>query len=137
MSSDWWAKKLAPQQPQQRGVAIPPVLPPQHYSPQPPHHGAPGTYQQPPQAPQPQQQPPEDPNRKLSLREAVSRFSGGESARVEGGVSCPQCGSTTSYTEFRGMGGMAAGVMGNRPAPQCMECGYNGRFVQGDQATWA
>jgi len=132
--SDWWAKKLAPQQPMNRGVVLPPVTPQPQYVPQPPHHGAPGTYQQPPQ--QAPQQPADDPNRKLSLREAVARFSGGESARVEGNLSCPACGSRTGYTAFSGMGGMAAGVMGNRPAPRCYECGYNGKFVQGDQANW-
>ena len=135
MSIDWWARKLSPQQPQQqRGVVLPPAMPqPQYVPQQTPHHGAPGTYQQPQQAPQ---QPAEDPNRRLTLREAVVRFSGGESARVEGHLACPACGSRTGYTAFSGMGGMAAGVMGNRPAPHCFECGYNGKFMQGDQASW-
>lgn len=132
--SDWWSSKLAPQQPQGQprgGVVLPPALPPQPQ--QPPHHGAPGTYQQPPQ----QQAVPDDPNRKLTLREAISRFSGGESARVEANLACPHCGSRTGYTEYRGMGGLSAGVMGNRPAPHCYECGYNGKFAQGDQANWS
>lgn len=128
--SDWWANKLGGQQPQRGGVVLPPAMPRQPQ--QPPHHGQPGSYVQPPQ-----QKEVDDPNRKLSLREAISRFSGGESARVEGNLRCPSCGSATGYTAFSGMSGMAAGVMGNRPAPHCFECGYNGRFAQGDQANWA
>lgn len=128
MSANWWANKLGTQQPQQQRGGI--VLAPQQ--PQPVYH------QQQAPAPQHQQQPvDDDPNRKLGIREAISRFSGGESARVEGGLSCPACGSKTGYTEFRGMAGAAAGVMGARPAPHCYECGYNGKFMQGDQANWA
>ena len=128
--SDWWSNKI--QQPAQQprgGVVLPPVQ--QRPVQQPPHHSAPGAYQQ------PQQQVPDDPNRKLSLREAISRFSGGESARTESHLACPGCGSTTGYTQYSGMAGMSAGVMGNRPAPHCMLCGYNGKFVQGDQANWS
>jgi hypothetical protein len=131
--SNWWANKLAPQAPapQRGGVVLPPAMP--RTVQQPPHHQPPGGYQQPPQ----QDPALDNPNRELSMREAISRFSGGESARVEGGLSCPSCGSKTGYTEYRGMGGMSAGVMGNRPAPHCYECGFNGKFMQGDQALWA
>jgi hypothetical protein len=133
--SDWWSSKLAPQTQQRGGVVLPPV--PVHQPQQPPHHGAPGTYQGQATPAQQYNPPTDDPNRKLSLREAISRFSGGESARVEANLACPQCGSRTGYTAFSGMSGMAAGVMGNRPASHCFECGYNGKFTQGDQANWA
>lgn len=134
MSTDWWAKKLQTQQPV-AGIRLPPQ---QQYLPQQPQYvqQAPQYVQQAPQQVQQHDPVQDDPNRKLSLREAVSRFSGGESARVEGHLSCPQCGSRTGYTEYRGMGGLSAGVMGNRPAPHCYECGYNGRFAQGEQANW-
>lgn len=134
MSSSWWADKLAPAQPQvQAPQRVGITVPAQHVYQQPQQP----VYQQ-QQAPVQQQQVPDDPNRKLSLREAVSRFSGGESAKVEGHLSCPSCGSKTGYTEFRGMAGANAGVMGNRPAPHCMECGYNGRFAQGEAGgNWA
>ena len=134
MSGDWWSKKLQPTQP--AGLTLPAAQPQPVYQNQQP------VYQQ--HQPQPvQQQVPiqqpvnDDPNRKLSLREAVSRFSGGEGRKTEGHLSCPSCGSHTGYTQFSGMGGLSAGVMGNRPAPHCFECGYNGKFAQGMESTWA
>jgi hypothetical protein len=128
--SDWWASKLAPKAPQvsRPGIVLPPAMP--RTPTPPPHHSAPGEYQQPPAAPV-------DPNAPVPFEEALARFSGGESARTERGLACPACGSRTGYTAFSGMGGMAAGVAGNRPAPHCMLCGYNGKFSQGDQANWA
>lgn len=135
MSNDWWAKKLGTtQQAQPAGIPLTP-------RPQPVYHQQPQQYvqqQQPTyQQQQEAQQAAEDPNRKVSLREAVSRFKGGEGMRTEGHMNCPSCGSKSGFTAFSGMGGMAAGVMGNRPAPHCFECGYNGKFAQGMESTWA
>ncbi len=143
--SDFWAKKLGGP-PQPRGIV---VQPQQHEQQQLP------LYPQPQQAPQVQQQymtpqdqaiaiaqqqaaaQANDPNRQLTLKEAVSRWRGGEAWRTEGHLQCPGCGSHTGYTQYSGMGGMAAGVMGNRPRGHCFECGYNGQFSQGDQANWS
>lgn len=130
MSSNWWTNKLnTPSQP--GGLVLPPV---QHTPQQQPvpYYGSPA--QMPPQQQPVYQrgpQPHDDPNRKLSLREAVSRFSGGEGVRTEGNMACPSCGSFSGFTAFSGMAGAGAGVMGNRPAPHCFECGYNGKFIQG------
>jgi hypothetical protein len=77
------------------------------------------------------------PNEPVPFAEAIMRFSGGESAKTEKNLSCPSCGSATGYTAFSGMAGMANGVMGNRPAPHCFECGYNGKFAQGMESNWA
>ena len=127
MSNNWWANKLAPAQPQQPrgGVVLPPVQP--HYQ-QPPHHGQPGQYQQ--TAPVPAQQVQVGPDGKIHIMDAIVAWKGGIAHRSEGGLSCPACGSQTGYTHY-------SGTAGNRPAPHCFVCGYNGRFSQGDQASWS
>lgn len=142
--SDFWNRKLGVQT-QPRGIVVQPYA-------QTPHIPQPMVPQS--QVPVPQQymSPQEqaiaqanaahaaqanDPNRQMSLREAVSRWKGGEAWRTEGHLSCPGCGSQTGYTQYSGMGGMAAGVMGNKPRGHCFECGYNGSFQQGDQANWS
>lgn len=128
--SNWWANKL--------GTPPPPGVPvaPMYQQPQPVqqtrYQG--GMTAQEIAVHQRQEQ--EDPNRKLSLREAVSRFKGGEGARTEGDIACPACGDYEGYTQFSGMAGAAAGVNGMRPAPHCYKCGYNGKFQQGDPSTW-
>ena len=138
--SDFWNRKLGTPAQQPRGIVV--QQQPQQYVPIP----------QPQQVQQayltPQQQAiaeanaahvaqMNDPNRQMSLREAVSRWQGGEAWRTEGNLNCPGCGSRTGYTQSSGMGGMSAGVAGNRPRGHCFECGYNGQFSQGDQANWA
>lgn len=144
--TDFWNRKLGPA-PQPRGIVVPAQQPQQQYVPV-------QVPQQPQYAPQPQQQymSPQDqaiaqaqaqavsqhgdPNRQLSLKEAVSRWRGGEAWRTEGHLACPGCGSMTSYTQYSGMGGLSAGVMGNRPRGHCFTCGYNGAYAQGDPAAW-
>jgi hypothetical protein len=147
--SDWWSKKLGQQTTPQYGLVVPPA---QHHQPQPVH-------QQQPQAPQQQQhltpqeqaileaqaaavRSTDDPNRKLSLREAVSRWQGGEAWRTEGGLTCPGCGSRTGYTQYSGTAAMSHAKMdshGNlvRPRGHCFECGYNGIWSQGQESSWA
>lgn len=136
--SNWWADKLTGQQAPSHGITVQPVVQQQQQFNLPPGYVA-VPVQQVQQHVHQQQAPQqvEDPNRKLSLREAVTRFKGGEGTKTEGDLACPACGSKTGYTEFRGMAGLSAGVMGNRPAPHCYECGFNGKFMQGDQSNWA
>ena len=64
--------------------------------------------------------------------EKISKYwQGGEAHRLEGALSCPQCGSPTSYTNYS-----STMMHGTRPRPHCFECGYNGLFQQADQANW-
>ena len=83
-----------------------------------------------------QRQEQDDPNRKLSLREAVSRFKGAEGASTESNIACPACGDYEGYTAFSGMSGMRVAINGVRPAPHCFKCGFNGKFMQGDPVVW-
>jgi len=135
--SDWWSKKLASQQP--HGIRVSP----QHHIPQQQQP------QQPVHYPQPQQQMvPQAPidGSKVTYQqlakehdgEKISKYwRGGEAMRTEGNLGCPQCGSSTSYTQYSGTAGAAAGIAGNRPRPHCFECGYNGLFQQGEMANWS
>lgn len=136
--SDWYAKKFGGNQ-QPGGVVLRPQQPayPQQQQPQPVYQQQPVQQQQTYQQEQQAVQQAEDPNRKLSLREAVVRFKGSEGMRTEGHLNCPSCGSKSGYTQFSGMNSAGAGVMGNKPAPHCFECGYNGKFAQGMETTWA
>jgi hypothetical protein len=143
-SASWWANKLNNNQPKTYGINLPPTQPvqPQPVQPQP---------QQ--QQPVPQQtmegvplqqgerqqalDPNRDANAEVSMGEAMRLWRGGEAHRTEGNMQCPQCGSTTGYTAYSGMGAGAARVNGQQPRPHCFECGYNGSFSQGLESSWA
>lgn len=133
----WWANKLQSDQP--AGIrVVPQYQQPQH---QPQYAQAPQ-----PVPHQPQYTPPEQiDGSKVTYQqlarehdgEKISKYwRGGEAMRTEGHLGCPNCGTTTGYTAYSGNGGLSAGVGGNRPRPHCFECGYNGVFVQGDEANW-
>ncbi len=135
MSNGWWANKIQQAQPQVHGLRVQPQAPVQAQPIQ--QQGHPLQH-----APVP---PPQELG-KISYQqiakehdgEKISKFwQGGEGVRTEGHMACPQCGSSTSFTAYSGAGGMAASIGGNRPRPHCFECGYNGLFIQGDQANWA
>ena len=136
----WWADKI--QQNQPGGIRVSPSLQQQHYPVQ--QHQPQQPVQYPPQ-PQPYQDPGPIDGSKISYQqlarehdgEKISKYwRGGEAMKTEGHLGCPQCGSSTSYTQYSGNAGLAAGIAGNRPRPHCFECGYNGLFVQGEQANW-
>lgn len=138
--SDWWANKLGTNQ-RPHGLTVP-AQPPVQQAPQPAQQ-----VQQVQQAPvgvpiqQGERQQVLDPNREanaeVSMGEAMRLWRGGEAHRMEGNMVCPGCGSTTGYTAYSGRGGSAARVNGMAPRPRCYECGYNGSYVQGDQANWS
>ena len=140
--SDWWANKLGTNQ-CPHGLTVP-AQPPVQQAPQPVQQVQ---QQQEQQAPvgvpiqQGERQQVLDPNREanaeVSMGEAMRLWRGGEAHRMEGNMVCPGCGSTTGYTAYSGRGGSAARVNGQQPAPHCFECGYNGRFMQGEQSNWA
>lgn len=118
--SDWWSKKLAGEKPTTSRTNLPPVQAPIGF----------------PQAQQPQQPQdvvsnpavlPEDATFSDHLKAGLTK--GGQATRTET-ASCPQCGGR--YVFSRG-----TGATGLRPAPRCYECGWNGIYSQGDQATWA
>lgn len=121
--SNWFTGKVGTQpQPLAGGVVLRPV--PQQ------QQQAPVYYQQPQQAPQQQPQGAEHSTKqgKVDVEELFRRTDvQGPAARLEGGLRCPSCGSATSYTEYSQMMGQM------RPAPHCYECGYNGKFQQGEQ----
>jgi hypothetical protein len=126
--SDWWSRKLNPQD-NRPGLRVPSSYPEPvrhvQQAPQPPQH-------QPVQAPP---QPQDDPNREVTMGEAMRTWKGGEAHRKEGHLSCPECGSATGYTQYSAGG--ATTVNGNRPRSHCFECGYNGHFMQGLETSWA
>jgi len=142
MANDWWAKKLGSDKPQpQFGITVrerPQSVPepvrsqPEPVQPQP----------TPQQTPSPQAAPGRqkvlDPNRhdseQVSMGEALRLWEGGEAHRREGGLSCPECGSLTGYTNYSGG---SSRVAGHAPRSHCFECGYNGAYQQGDQANWS
>lgn len=122
--SDWWSKKLAPQQPQPYqpvgGVRLAPapVAPVQQPQPQ----------QQYQPAPAPQQ---EYVQGQTTLSEAIAWAKpAGPAHKLEGHLSCPNCGTTSGYTAFSGSPGMP-------PKPHCMLCGYSGsNYIPGDASNW-
>jgi len=127
MTNDWWARKLNPVD-DRSGIRVQYAYPDTSrvVTPQaPPHH-------QPVQAPP---QPRDDPNREITMGEAMRTWKGGEAHRKEGHLSCPGCGSVTGYTHYSS--NAASTINGNRPRSHCFECGYNGHFTQGLETSWA
>lgn len=125
MSSDWWSRKLN-NQPAPPKPNLPPVQAPLRF---------------PAQSPVPMAQPQvtntrvldpfKSPTEQISMGEAIHLWKGGEAARVEGGLSCPSCGSHLVFTRSGNR------INGAQPAPRCFSCGYNGSYSQGDQSNWA
>ena len=71
------------------------------------------------------------PQDQITMGEALRLWQGGEGARRESG-SCPECGSHLVFSRSKG-----TTVNGAAPAPRCYECGWNGRYSQGEQSNWA
>lgn len=134
--SDWWSRQLSNQQPRtaprQEGYSSPPITPPVRF----------GSIQIPAQQqPQPQQtqQRVLDENRapteNVSMGEAIRLWKGGEAAKKQGDMSCPDCGSQNIFVRTAKGGNTM--ISGNAPAPRCFECGWNGIYDQGSQSSWA
>lgn len=148
MASDWWQRKAQEiagrtSAPQRHGITVQRPHPvqqqpqyPQHVSQPQPMHAVQ------PQAPvQPGRQDVLDPNRprdaEITMGEAMRLWQGGEAARKEGNLSCPECGSQTGYTMYSGGAAGSVRVGGQSPRSHCFECGYNGHFTQGLESNWA
>lgn len=114
MNNDWWSRRLSSNpttQPTQR-TFVPSTTPAIKF----------------PTPTQTQQkQTPE------TMGEAIRVWQGGEAARKEGSARCPECGSRHVFSRV----GSGTTINGSQPAPRCFECGWNGKYNQGDQANWA
>jgi hypothetical protein len=132
--SDWWAKKLAGENPApQRSYQTPPTSPPIRIP------------QNTSQAPvRPTQEvnannqsildPSRAPNEQITMGEALRLWKGGEAMRKEGNLTCPDCGSIYVFSRTgRGANSM---INGASPAPRCYECGWNGMYDQASQVNW-
>lgn len=62
---------------------------------------------------------------------AIRSWSGGEGHRLDGGLTCPRCGSKNIFSRAN------ASMSGISPAPRCFECGWNGKYEQADQSSWS
>lgn len=130
--SDWWAKKIAGERPTpERTYTTPPTTPALRFP----------TPQAQPHRPlqegerqavlDPQRQPTEQ----IGMGDAIRLWKGGEAARKEGNMSCPECGSKNVFSRVgRGSNSM---INGAQPAPRCFECGWNGKYGQADQSSWS
>lgn len=147
MASDWWQRKAQEiaahtTGPQRHGITVPRPQPVQQQPavPQPVYQQQ---YTEQVQHPpvQPGRQDVLDPNRprdaEITMGEAMRLWKGGEAARKEGNLACPECGSTTGYTMYSGAAAGSVKVGGQSPRSHCFECGYNGHFTQGLETSWA
>jgi len=75
------------------------------------------------------------PNENVTMGEAIRLWKGGEAARKQGDMTCPECGSQHVFVRTAKGGNTTIG--GNSPAPRCFECGWNGLYDQGSQSSWA
>jgi transposase-like protein len=69
------------------------------------------------------------------MGEAIRLWKGGEAAKKQGDMSCPDCGSQNIFVRTAKGGNTM--ISGNNPAPRCFECGWNGMYDQGSQSSWA
>jgi len=138
-AQDWYARRLAPQQPQQQsprstypGATNAPGRPQQQQQ-------YPQAYQQPVYQPQQQPQQPQQPVQYQQPAQAVQfagyTYSGAQN--YQGGIAqqlnpdaCPSCGGNQYFAKIRTKG------RGPDPAGHCYNCGYNELFDQGDSASW-
>lgn len=147
MASDWWQRKAQEiagrtSAPQRHGITVqrPQPVQQQPVAPQPVYHQQhTEQIQQPPAQPGRQQvlDPNRPPNAEITMGEAMRLWQGGEAARKEGNLACPECGSQTGYTMYSGGAAGSVRVGGQSPRSHCFECGYNGHFTQGLESNWA
>jgi hypothetical protein len=129
--SDWWSKKIAGETPSpSRNFTTPPTTPALRFPMQQP--SAPVQQQQ--QGNQNVLDPNRAPTEQIGMGDAIRMWKGGEAARKEGNMSCPECGSKNVFSRVgRGSNSM---INGAQPAPRCFECGWNGKYGQADQSNW-
>lgn len=130
--SDWWSRQLSGNAPRpSRTEASPPITPPMRFGIQVPAN----VPQQPQQNTQRVLDDSRPANEQITMGEAIRLWKGGEAARRQGNMSCPECGSGNVF--IRTAKGGNTTVNGNSPAPRCFECGWNGLYDQGSQSSWA
>lgn len=133
--SDWWSQRLSGSTPRQlprTETSVPPMSPPMRIGIQVPT----APMQQPPNAGnQRVLDESRAPTENISMGEAIRLWKGGEAARKQGDMTCPECGS--QHVFVRTAKGGNTTVSGNSPAPRCFECGWNGLYDQGSQSSWA
>lgn len=129
--SDWWSKQLSGNAPAPV-QSTPPVTPPMRTAIRIPAVVANPTVQVQPQQPQHQHvlDSSRGPQDQISMGDAIRMWKGGEAHRKENN-SCPECGSNLVFSRSKG-----TMINGASPAPRCYECGWNGRYSQGEQASW-
>lgn len=132
MASDWWSRKLSNPQPtvQQRPVSSPPSGAPVRVG----HQVNFPSTQPVPQAEKvlDEQLPP---NAEIHMSDAIRMWKGGEAARKEGNMYCPECGSQHVFSRTARGGNTL--IQGKSPAPRCFECGWTGLYTQGMESNWA
>jgi len=117
--SSWWDKKLNNKS-DERPSAVPPTTP---------NYVLPAFKQQTvTSAPTPKQA---DPNGQIDMSTAIRSWQGGDAHRIDGGLTCPKCGSKNVFSRVNGS------IGGKVPAPRCFECGWNSMYEQADQVSWS
>lgn len=121
--NDWWSRKLSNQ-------PSPPRTPPSTMP------ARPGAIQfpavaQPVHQVTPQEAPHLTSDGEIRMGDAIRSWQGGEASRKET-QSCPECNSHLVFSRAKG-----TTVNGYPPAPRCYSCGWNGKYMQADQASWA
>jgi len=132
MSSDWWSKKLSGEKPvTSTNRSFNPVIPPTSGTIRFPQPIIP---QQGPDEPQRVLRPDLDSQAQITMGEALRLWKGGEAAKKQGDVTCPECGSPNVFT--RSSRAASTSIQGKSPAPRCFECGWNGMYDQASQSSW-
>jgi len=132
MSNDWWSRKISGDTTPPPPASTPPITPPMRTAIRIPAPQQQAVAVNPTVQMQPQGRV-LDPNRgsqdQISMGEAVRLWQGSRAAQNDAHP-CPECGSHLVFSRSKGM------VNGASPAPRCYECGWNGRYSQGDQSNW-
>ena len=132
MASDWWSRKLSgnqPPSPPTRSSSLPPSSAPVRIGQQ---LQFPRT-----QAPEHSERLLDDQRpatQEINMGDAIRLWRGGEAARKEGNMYCPECGSQHVFS--RTGKGANTTIQGKAPAPRCFECGWTGLYTQGVETTW-
>lgn len=130
MAADWWARKLSGNQTAApaRNPSLPPLAAPIRI----------GQQAQFPRTQSPtgrvldEQRPPTE---EIHMGDAIRMWKGGEAARKEGDMYCPECGSQHVFSRTTRGGGTT--IQGKAPAPRCFECGWTGLYTQGVESNWS
>ena len=119
--SNWWSSKLSGEKPEPKPSYLMPTK----------QNNLPATQQ----APQQRVLDPQvAPTEQIGMGAAIRLWQGGEAARKEGNMICPECGSRNVFSRTgKGHNSM---INGASPAPRCFECGWNGKYSQADEGSW-